>query len=296
MFSKTNALKISIALVSAYFTSLFLVKSVFFPSDPIVRFSFKMQTVAYFHQFAGFLTSLPKYFSRQPTSPPQLVLLPPPAIYHPSPGGRVPKRPSYQPTPNIPRSRPSPTSPPEQQPSPTQSIPVLSPTPNLEPTRLPTMTPLPTSLPTSPPTIIPANPGPPLSNLLTEINKWRQQAGNEPLTYTPQAGIEGMNRYLADLAPHLIQEGSCHHGIGEPARLGWDYVREAGYQGNAHGEVLMCPGLCTPVYAAQAWWENGNGPHKEILYDDRSIRYVACGYYEWNGNQARMWGCVTYSP
>jgi uncharacterized protein YkwD len=140
-------------------------------------------------------------------------------------------------------------------------------------------------------------PGSYLEQLLDEINAGRARAGTAPLAYAGAGANDAIGRYLADLTPVLVAEGTCFHGGGTTLGMGWDYVAPADAIGEARGEVLACPGrghYWTAQAVAEAWW--GSPSHRHTLYDDPSADTVACGTHapRDDGRAFRTVACITY--
>lgn len=132
-----------------------------------------------------------------------------------------------------------------------------------------------------------------LAHLLDEINLRRERAGTGHLTYLMDRANDALGQYLADLTPEMEATGSCFHG----GASGWDYVADAGFSGDAVGEVIACPGddgFWTPDRIAEAWWSSPM--HQSILYGDPGARAVACGTYgpQAEGAAFRTVVCVAY--
>jgi hypothetical protein len=69
----------------------------------------------------------------------------------------------------------------------------------------------------------------------------------------------------------------CGHQLLD-GRYSWDYIQAvAGFGGEAHGEVIACPGpeaYWTPERAAAVWFSSPI--HFDILYADSGVNAVAC--------------------
>ena len=140
-------------------------------------------------------------------------------------------------------------------------------------------------------------PGPYLEQLLDEINTGRDRAGTAPLAYAGPGANDAVGRYLSDLTPLMVAAGTCFHGGSATIRSGRDYVALADPPGEAHGEVLACPGrghYWTARAVADAWWDSLD--HRRLLYDDPGIDTVACGAHDprHDGQAFRTVACVTY--
>ena len=136
-----------------------------------------------------------------------------------------------------------------------------------------------------------------LGHLLSEINARRARVGSPPVAYATQAANSAVDRYLADLTPRMLASNSCFHGTGNPVPPGWDYVGASGLRGDAHGEVIACPGsdgYWTPARVADSWWDSP--PHFRLLYADPAANAVACGTYgpQENGAAYQTVACITY--
>ena len=136
-----------------------------------------------------------------------------------------------------------------------------------------------------------------LGQLLSEINARRARVGSPPVAYATQAANSAVDQYLADLTPLMLAYNSCFHGTGNPVPPGWDYVGASGLRGDAHGEVIACPGTdgyWTPARIADSWW--GSPPHFQSLYADPDANAVACGTYgpQKNGAAYQTIACITY--
>ena len=136
-----------------------------------------------------------------------------------------------------------------------------------------------------------------LEQLVGEINRRRDRAGTPRLAIAPEHANAALVRYLADLTPMMLATGRCFHGDGVNVRPGWDYVAEAGFVAEGHGEVIACPGpegFWTAPRIADVWW--GSPHHAGILYGDRDANLVACGTYgpQRGGSAYLTIVCVTY--
>src|SRR4051812_24294323 len=66
-----------------------------------------------------------------------------------------------------------------------------------------------------------------------------------------------------------------HHLVG--GAFSWEYVLATGFDGEARGEVLACPGpvpYWTPGRTAEQWWESPH--HFSVLYADPDANGLAC--------------------
>jgi hypothetical protein len=136
-----------------------------------------------------------------------------------------------------------------------------------------------------------------LDQLLNEINARRAKAGSPPVTYASLEANEAMGQYLADLTPFMVAMHACFHGTGDPVAPGWDYVKDAGFEGEARGEVLACPdnnGFWTAPKIADGWW--GSPVHFQSLYADKRVNTIACGTFgPQNGGRAyQTIACATF--
>ena len=136
-----------------------------------------------------------------------------------------------------------------------------------------------------------------LDQLLQEINARRARAGNAPVVYITPDANSAVAQYLADLTPRMEAVHSCFHGQNNPVAPSWDYVKAAGLDSRAHGEVLACPGdngFWTAPKIADGWWNSPS--HFQALYGDRTANAVACGTYgpQNNGRAFETIACVTY--
>jgi uncharacterized protein YkwD len=136
-----------------------------------------------------------------------------------------------------------------------------------------------------------------LDQLLGEINERRARAGSPPVAFAGGDANVAVSQYLADLTPMMVSMHSCFHGTGNPVAPGWDYVKEIGFQGEARGEVLACPGdngFWTAPKIADGWWNSPS--HWRSLYGDPRVNAIACGTHgAQNGGRAyQTIACVTY--
>ncbi len=118
-----------------------------------------------------------------------------------------------------------------------------------------------------------------LSHLLDEINVLRDSAGTSHLTSAPHRANAALDDFLATTAPSVAWPGPCVHQLLDGA-FAWDYVRAAGYSGEARGEVLACPGpepYWTADRVAEQWWMSPG--HFRVLYADSETTAIACGVY-----------------
>jgi uncharacterized protein YkwD len=119
-----------------------------------------------------------------------------------------------------------------------------------------------------------------LDQLLNEINDRRARAGSPPVVYAGLEANQAVGQYLADLTPMMMSMNACFHGMGNPVAPSWDYVKDAGFGGEARGEVLACPddhAFWTAPKIADGWW---NSPtHFQSLYGDRRVNAIACGTF-----------------
>jgi hypothetical protein len=139
--------------------------------------------------------------------------------------------------------------------------------------------------------------GPYLDRLLDEINYRRALVGTPPVGYITSDANNAMSNYLADLTPQMMAYNSCFHGQHNPVAPGWDYVADAGVDGEARGEVLACPdgnGYWTTDRIADAWLHSPS--HFQELYADFDANAVACGTYgaQRGGAAYATIACVTY--
>jgi hypothetical protein len=136
-----------------------------------------------------------------------------------------------------------------------------------------------------------------LDQLLKEINARRAQAGSPPVVYAGWEENQAVSQYLADLTPWMLAYRSCFHGQYNPIAPSWDYVSAAGFDAQARGEVLGCPGdgfFWTPKQIADGWWNSPS--HFHSLYGDASANAVACGTFGAGsgGRGYQTIACVTY--
>ncbi|MCC6179095.1 MAG: hypothetical protein IT305_27610 [Chloroflexi bacterium] len=115
-----------------------------------------------------------------------------------------------------------------------------------------------------------------LSRLLDEINARRAAVGTQSLHFVPQAANAALGQFLDLTSPSLAWPMPCaHQFVGN--EFSWDYVAASGYEGQALGEVLACPGpepYWTPARAAESWWESPY--HFDVLYADGAATEIAC--------------------
>src|SRR4051794_8304173 len=119
-----------------------------------------------------------------------------------------------------------------------------------------------------------------LDQLLNEINARRAQAGTQPVVYVGQDENQAVGQYLADLTPWMLYMHSCFHGQNNPVSPSWDYVKGVGFDGEARGEVLACPGddgFWTAPKIADGWWSSPS--HWQSLYGDPRVNAIACGTF-----------------
>ncbi|MCC7372561.1 MAG: hypothetical protein IT306_29375 [Chloroflexi bacterium] len=118
-----------------------------------------------------------------------------------------------------------------------------------------------------------------LLRLRDEINARRAHLGAQSLAYVPAHANAALDGFLAETAPALAWPSPCmHHLVG--GNFSWDFVQAAGFDGEARGEVLACPGpepYWTPDRAADQWWESP--VHFEVLYADADANALACSAY-----------------
>jgi hypothetical protein len=142
-------------------------------------------------------------------------------------------------------------------------------------------------------------PDPFLTRLLDEINVRRQDAGTRRLRFVPRKANDALADFLKEMLPALDRAGSCGH-VSVNGGSSWDYMQaKVGFQAEAHGEVLACPGpepYWTPDRTADIWWNSS--VHREILYADPGVTAVACGTYgvdgKRKGSAAMAVLCVTF--
>jgi hypothetical protein len=118
-----------------------------------------------------------------------------------------------------------------------------------------------------------------LVRLLDEINARRDLLGNQHLTYIPAHANAALDGFLNETAPEIRWPRPCMHHLVDGA-FSWDYIGAAGFDGEARGEVLACPGpepYWTPDRAAEQWWDSPI--HYEVLYDDPDANALACSAY-----------------
>jgi hypothetical protein len=132
-----------------------------------------------------------------------------------------------------------------------------------------------------------------LLRLLEEINARRASLGNQGLSYVPAQANAALDGFLAETAPALAWPGPCMHHLVDGA-FSWDYVNAAGFDGEARGEVLACPGpepYWTPDRAADQWW--GSPIHFDVLYADPEANALACSAYGVNSSGGKKKGRVS---
>lgn len=118
-----------------------------------------------------------------------------------------------------------------------------------------------------------------LNRLLDEINARRGNLGTQPLAYVPASVSSALDGYLAAVTPAIAWPGPCTHLTIDGA-YSWDFLFAAGYDGEARGEVIACPGpepYWTPDRTAEQWWESP--VHFDVLYADPDANVLACSTY-----------------
>lgn len=143
-----------------------------------------------------------------------------------------------------------------------------------------------------------------LLRLRDEINMRRSALGTQSLAYVPAHANAALDGFLAHTAPSLAWPGPCMHHLVDGG-FSWDYVQAAGFDGEARGEVLACPGpepYWTPDRAADQWWDSP--VHFSVLYADPEANTLACSAYGVSGGGSRRRGrggdaamavlCVTF--
>jgi uncharacterized protein YkwD len=136
-----------------------------------------------------------------------------------------------------------------------------------------------------------------LDQLLNEINARRAAAGTPPVVYAGWQENQAVGQYLADLTPMMVAMHSCFHGQYNPVSPSWDYVAASGFEGQARGEVLACPGddgFWTAPKIADGWWNSPS--HWQSLYGDGRVNAIACGTFgpQRGGRAYQTIACVTY--
>jgi hypothetical protein len=115
-----------------------------------------------------------------------------------------------------------------------------------------------------------------LGRLLDEINKRRDAIGTQHLAYIPASANAALDGFLAQTLPAMAWPRPCQHHLASGS-LSWDYVRATGFDGEARGEVMACPGpepYWTPDRVAEHWWESPT--HFSVLYADPDANGLAC--------------------
>jgi hypothetical protein len=115
-----------------------------------------------------------------------------------------------------------------------------------------------------------------LSRLLIAINRRRDAVGTQHLGYVPPDAAAPLDSFLDESLPSLAWPRPCGHQLVDGA-FSWDYVLATGFDGEARGEVLACPGpepYWTPDLAAEQWWESPS--HFDVLYADPYANALAC--------------------
>jgi hypothetical protein len=115
-----------------------------------------------------------------------------------------------------------------------------------------------------------------MSRLLDEINKRRDLIGTPRLASIPPSAGAALDGFFAQTEPGLAWPRPCIHQLLGGA-FSWEYVVATGFEGEARGEVLACPGpepYWTPALAAQQWWRSP--AHFVVLYGDPYANAVAC--------------------
>jgi hypothetical protein len=115
-----------------------------------------------------------------------------------------------------------------------------------------------------------------LGRLLDAINKRRDAVGTQHLGYIPPDAAAPLDGFLDKTLPSLTWPRPCGHRLLSGA-FSWDYVRATGFEGEARGEVLACPGpepYWTPDLAAEQWWESPS--HFAVLYADPYANALGC--------------------
>jgi hypothetical protein len=116
-----------------------------------------------------------------------------------------------------------------------------------------------------------------LGRLLVAINKRRDAVGTQHLGYIPPDAAAPLDGFLNKTLPSLTWPRPCGHRLLSGA-FSWDYVRATGFDAEARGEVLACPGPephWTPDLAAEQWWESPI--HFAVLYADPYANALGCG-------------------
>jgi uncharacterized protein YkwD len=134
-----------------------------------------------------------------------------------------------------------------------------------------------------------------MDQLLNEINGRRAMVGSPPLSYAAGDANAAVDHYLADLTPLMMSMNVCFHGSYNPVPPAWDYVADAGVDGEARGEVIGCPmgGFqWTPQQITKTWWESP--AHFQALYGDPEANVVACGGYDGGQRGFESVACVTF--
>jgi hypothetical protein len=127
-----------------------------------------------------------------------------------------------------------------------------------------------------------------LSRLLDEINVRRDAVGTQRLAYVPASANAALDGFLAETVPAMAWPSPCMHHLVDGA-FSWEYVNAAGFDGEALGEVLACPGpepYWTPDRAAETWW--GSPVHHGVLYADPDASAIACSAYGVQGGGNNM--------
>jgi hypothetical protein len=134
-----------------------------------------------------------------------------------------------------------------------------------------------------------------MDQLLNEINGRRAMVGSPPMMLADSRANAAVGQYMADLTPQMLALHSCFHGMHNPVAPGWDYVADAGLEGEARGEVIGCPSngfQWTPQQIATSWW---NSPaHFDALYGDPEANVVACGGWGQGRQGFETIACVTF--
>ncbi len=126
-----------------------------------------------------------------------------------------------------------------------------------------------------------------LNRLLDEINMRRDAAGTQRLAYVPASANAALDGFFAETLPALAWPGPCMHHLVDGA-FSWEYVNAAGFDGEARGEVLACPGpepYWTPDRTAETWW--GSPVHHDVLYADPDASAIACSAYGVHGGEKK---------
>jgi hypothetical protein len=123
-----------------------------------------------------------------------------------------------------------------------------------------------------------------LNRLLDEINLRRDAAGTQRLVFVPRPANDALDSFMGYTAPTIAWPGPCMHQLVNGG-YSWDYMQATtGFDAEAHGEVLACPGpepYWTPDRAAEQWWESP--VHFDVLYADGDANAVACSAYGTQG-------------